>query len=231
MKKERGNFWFGRDDFSSAIHCYRRAAELLDATDDEMNLLHSPSVLSKDQPATHTLQSDTQEHEEYLSQMKQTIRELIDLRATAFNNLAAAQMKSQAFDQALKSVNSSLDLKPDNVKALYRKGKILAARNEFAEAIECLKSASKLEPESRTIMQEMSLLASKRKQEIANERKLYQKMLRVDPNSANSVTGNTNRSKWLPNVLSSATFRTHGLLLLACSAVILGIFVFYVTSI
>ena len=42
-----------------------------------------------------------------------------------YNNLAAAQMKTQAYDAALKSVESVLSCQPQNVKALFRKGSIV----------------------------------------------------------------------------------------------------------
>ena len=239
MKKERGNFWFSRNDFSSAMHCYRRAVEFLDATEDEMQLLHSnePSagrVSQEGADCEETESSATKaEQGDSLSHLKPLIRELIDLRATAFNNLAAAQMKADIFDQALKSVNSALDLSPGNVKALYRKGKILAAKKDFVEAIECLKLAAQLEPESRLIAQELSSLAAKRKQEIANERKLYQKMLRVDPTSPTAMSEKqSNWTKWMPNLLNSSSVSASrfGLLLATCSAVILGIVIFYTKS-
>src|SRR2546422_574467 len=66
------------------------------------------------------------------------ISNLVSLRSICYNNLAAAQIKVDALDQALKSVTSSLDLNPNNVKALYRKCKILASKGELTEAIEVL---------------------------------------------------------------------------------------------
>jgi FK506-binding protein 8 len=42
-----------------------------------------------------------------------------------YNNLAAAQMKIKAYDTALQSVANVLRCQPKNVKALFRKGKVL----------------------------------------------------------------------------------------------------------
>lgn len=39
------------------------------------------------------------------------------------NNMAAAQLKSEAYDAALSSVENVLRYQPKNVKALFRKGK------------------------------------------------------------------------------------------------------------
>lgn len=41
-----------------------------------------------------------------------------------YNNMAAAQMKIQAWDQALKSLENVLNCQPNNIKALYRKGSV-----------------------------------------------------------------------------------------------------------
>jgi FK506-binding protein 8 len=42
-----------------------------------------------------------------------------------YNNLAAAQMKIKAYDTALQSVENVLRCQPNNVKAVFRKGKVL----------------------------------------------------------------------------------------------------------
>ena len=42
-----------------------------------------------------------------------------------YNNLAAAQMKIKAYDAALQSVENVLRCQPNNVKAVFRKGKVL----------------------------------------------------------------------------------------------------------
>lgn len=170
-KKERGNFWFARNEYNSAVTCYRRAIEFLDAQEEEMKFLHEST-------------SDVDQTSE---QLKNQIRKLIELRAVAFNNLAAAQMKTDAYDQALTSVNNSLQLNEKNVKALFRKSKILSAKGELADAIEALRAAISLEPNSRSLQSELNKLASQRKQELQKERKMYQKMLQVTPESNGHV--------------------------------------------
>lgn len=52
------------------------------------------------------------------------LQALLEDRMKVYNNLAAAQMKTQAYDAALKSVESVLSCQPQNVKALFRKGSI-----------------------------------------------------------------------------------------------------------
>lgn len=52
------------------------------------------------------------------------LQELLETRVKVYNNLAAAQMKISAFDVALLSVDNVLRCQPENVKALFRKGKV-----------------------------------------------------------------------------------------------------------
>lgn len=52
------------------------------------------------------------------------LRSLLDDRIKAYNNMAAAQMKQGAYDAALTSVETVLNCQPNNVKALFRKGKV-----------------------------------------------------------------------------------------------------------
>lgn len=40
------------------------------------------------------------------------------------NNLAASQLKLDHFEAALKSCNMVLEQQPENIKALFRKGKV-----------------------------------------------------------------------------------------------------------
>lgn len=81
-----------------AIQSYRRALEYLDET--EGGIVFDP------EPSTDELQ------------------DLLEDRIKVYNNLAQAQMKISAFDTALKSIDHVLLCSPDNIKALFRKGKV-----------------------------------------------------------------------------------------------------------
>lgn len=52
------------------------------------------------------------------------LQSLLEDRMKVFNNLTAAQIKTQAYDAALKSVENVLACQPLNIKALFRKGNI-----------------------------------------------------------------------------------------------------------
>lgn len=50
--------------------------------------------------------------------------ELLDVRVKCLNNMAASQLKLDHYDAALKSCVSALEHQPDNIKALFRMGKV-----------------------------------------------------------------------------------------------------------
>jgi hypothetical protein len=64
----------------------------------------------------------------YVCDMQETeaeLRGLMEDCLKVYNNLAAAQMKIKAYDVALQSVENVLRCQPNNVKAVFRKGKVL----------------------------------------------------------------------------------------------------------
>lgn len=79
------------------------------------------------------------------------LQEILEDRIKTHNNLAIAQMKVSAWEAALKSVDTVLACKPDNVKALFRKGMILEKKGQVNDAIPLLQRAATLDPENRAI--------------------------------------------------------------------------------
>ncbi|XP_054835894.1 peptidyl-prolyl cis-trans isomerase FKBP8 isoform X2 [Eublepharis macularius] len=77
--------------------------------------------------------------------------ELLDVKVKCLNNLAASQLKLDHYEAALRSCNQVLEQQPDNIKALFRKGKVLAQQGRYSEAIPILKAALKLEPSNKAI--------------------------------------------------------------------------------
>uniref|UniRef100_A0A671K547 peptidylprolyl isomerase n=1 Tax=Sinocyclocheilus anshuiensis TaxID=1608454 RepID=A0A671K547_9TELE len=75
--------------------------------------------------------------------------EVNDYQVKCLNNLAAAQLKLGQSDEALHTSRDVLFLDPQNVKALFRKGKLLSDKGEYEEAMENLKKALKLEPSTK----------------------------------------------------------------------------------
>ncbi|CAH1389110.1 unnamed protein product [Nezara viridula] len=146
-KKERGNWWYSRDENTLAINCYRRALDYLDDTDI---------------PEPHN---------------EEDVHKLLEERLKTYNNLGAAQMKVSAFDAALMSVNNVLTAQPTNVKALFRKAKILKEKGELQESINVIKLALSHEPDSQALQQELSSLMAAQRKVNSKQRELYKKMM------------------------------------------------------
>jgi FK506-binding protein 8 len=155
-KRERGNYYFERQEFNSAIQLYRRALEYLDESEGGIT---TPTTDGDLEPTNAQLQ------------------ELLEDRIKVYNNMTIAQMKIEAFDAALKSVDNVLSCQPNNVKALFRKGKILEEKADVEGAIQFLRKAANLDPGSKPIQNELCRLLLKSKREARNEKDLYQKML------------------------------------------------------
>ncbi|XP_073542481.1 peptidyl-prolyl cis-trans isomerase FKBP8 isoform X1 [Phyllobates terribilis] len=60
--------------------------------------------------------------------------ELLDVKMKCLNNLAASQLKLDHFEAALKSCNMVLEQQPENIKALFRKGKVMAIQRRTSES-------------------------------------------------------------------------------------------------
>lgn len=71
-----------------------------------------------------TIRNYLKNYKHYFQFTNDQLQELLETRVKVYNNLAAAQMKISAFDVALTSVDNVLRCQPENVKALFRKGKV-----------------------------------------------------------------------------------------------------------
>ncbi|XP_029356132.1 peptidyl-prolyl cis-trans isomerase FKBP8 [Echeneis naucrates] len=121
--------------------------------------------------------------------------ELIDVKVKCLNNMAASQLKLDHYDAALKSCVSALAHQPENIKALFRMGKVLALQGEYTEAIQTLRKALKLEPTNKTIHAELSKLVKKHSEQRGAEQAMYKKML-GNPSSGSSIQKHQAKSSW-----------------------------------
>uniref|UniRef100_A0A1B6F5A3 peptidylprolyl isomerase n=1 Tax=Cuerna arida TaxID=1464854 RepID=A0A1B6F5A3_9HEMI len=170
-KKERGNYWYSRKEHTLAIQCYWRALEYL----------NDHEVLSSEETEIDEVHS------------------LLEDQIIVYNNLAAAQMKNRAFDSALQAVDNVLSRQPNNVKALFRKGKVLAAKGETEEGILLLKKTLILDPDNTQAKNELTQLLARQKKDMEQQRKLYKKMLGSEinkPTEKRSLSPSREVRKW-----------------------------------
>lgn len=59
----------------------------------------------------------------------------MDVKVKCLNNMAASQLKLDHYDAAFKSCVAALAHQPDNIKALFRMGKVKAALTTTASAL------------------------------------------------------------------------------------------------
>ncbi|GAA6225512.1 peroxisomal membrane protein 11A isoform X1 [Lates japonicus] len=133
QKRERGNFHFQREEYSMAARAYCMALDVL-------------TTRSRDGSDGGV---DAEEEE------------VRDYRVKCLNNMAASQLKLEQYDEALHTSRDVLTLEPNNVKALFRTGKLLSDKGEYKEAMEVLKKALKLEPATKAIHVELSKLVKR----------------------------------------------------------------------
>lgn len=159
-KRLRGNFWFERSDYQLAIQCYKKALEYYDGfVTEEWDEMDGDNPK---QPALLQQPSDAEMMEDHVK---------------VHNNLAMAHMKVSAWNEALKSVDEVLTCQPENVKALFRKAKIVEAKGDVNAGIVLLQTALALETENKAIQNEISRMMLKSKREAGIEKDLFLKMV------------------------------------------------------
>ncbi|GAA30660.2 peptidyl-prolyl cis-trans isomerase FKBP8, partial [Clonorchis sinensis] len=127
QKRERGNYYYRREEYAFAVNSYNKALKLL-------------SVPTANQSTERTAS---------------TSELLEELEIKLLNNLAATQLKIQAYDAAVKSCNAVLQRDPRNFKALFRKGKALLEQAEVDEAIPILRLVHEMVPSSSMVASEL----------------------------------------------------------------------------
>ncbi|XP_074594798.1 peptidyl-prolyl cis-trans isomerase zonda [Brevipalpus obovatus] len=178
-KKERGNYFFKRSEWSSSISAYKRAIEFLNTDTGEV--------------------TEVKDDQELLDKV-------VEFRAVCHNNLAQALMKIESYDQALESVNLALEINEKNSKALFRKGKILEIKGELQDAVTIWEAACQLEPDNVMFKRELEKVRRERKKQLADEKIMFRRMLELPDTKSGKSSENsklisqrvgTRLSKWL----------------------------------
>ncbi|CAL4120323.1 unnamed protein product, partial [Meganyctiphanes norvegica] len=177
-KRERGNFWFNREEYTMAIQCYSACLDFFDDAE-----------------------------EEYGEEVRDEVKPILEERLKALNNLAATQIKLESYDVAVRSLDTILKCQPENVKALYRKGKCLGVQGKYKEAEELLRKACSLEPASRLLHQELAKVRERVREEAESQKSLYRRMLGLkNEPKANPKKGSANEQNY--PVLTSFHMKT-----------------------
>ncbi|XP_018319727.1 peptidyl-prolyl cis-trans isomerase FKBP8 isoform X2 [Agrilus planipennis] len=156
-KRERGNWWYGRGENQIAIQCYRRALDYLDEVE---------GGIKQPLPDGEKQVTDAE------------LQKLLEDRINVCNNMAAAQIKLELFDAALQSLQTVLRCQPENVKALYRKAKVLRAKNDLNGAMQILQKANKIEPKNVDIQKEILSIQGLLQKQKNSEKELARRMFK-----------------------------------------------------
>merc|ERR1739848_423346 len=179
-KKDRGDFWYSRQNYTEAVQCYRKAGEFFD---DEKLELEVPI-------------------DRY--QLPQELQDLLEDRLKAYNNLAMAQMKIEAWDSAMAALQQVLKIEPNNEKALYRKSKVLLEKYRTEEALGILRRISRLYPNNSSAKADLLRLTAKQKKNREKEEKISKKMLGLDKYEAEK-----SKEKWYSKYVRNGLFSTN----------------------
>lgn len=196
-KRQMGNFYFRRQDYSTSLKCYNGAMRFLD-TDS------NPISISYDQNQLATLH---------------------DRLIQVLNNIAQVNLHLNKYDNCLMAVENVLKYDRKNEKALFRRGKALYELGKYDKAMETLKLLSQIQRENsggvadkETINQIIRNCETKLANYQKNEKEIYQRMFQPKTTTSivnqqrqtNTINQNTQKNNnWWPYItLASAVIAT-----------------------
>jgi len=101
---------------------------------------------------------------------------LKELKATIYNNMAVVHLKQGKNDRALSDLQFVLSIEPNNVKALFRRGKLFLTQGDLDKARVDLEKVKQLAPTDNEITRELQVLEKKEKEQVARSKKVFSKM-------------------------------------------------------
>jgi len=106
-------------------------------------------------------------------QQDQALREL---KSSVYNNMAVVHLKQGKNDRALTDLKMVLELDGNNVKALFRRGKLWNTIGDIDKSRADLDKAKVLDPNNKEILLEIQSLEKKEKAQAAKQKQIYSKM-------------------------------------------------------
>lgn len=122
-----------------------------------------------------------------------------DMQIRCWNNLAASQLKAGAHKEGLESCERVLKVDPDNVKALFRAGKLLSITStDLDAAVKHLQKAAALKPEEKAIQAELQKTVRRRDRLKQEEREMYRRMVEGRRGTGEEERKKAPRKEWGP---------------------------------
>ncbi len=102
--------------------------------------------------------------------------EAVSLRIALLLNLAACHLKFEQNNHVVSNCTKVLELDPDNLKAIYRRGVALTRMNHLEKAKEEFARAKELEPSNRAVLEQLRMLEAKEKEHMEKYRSAMKAM-------------------------------------------------------
>ena len=105
-----------------------------------------------------TIDEEDDKHDQEKNGNQNFLNNLLQIKSQLYSNMAACQLKNNNYPMAKINCTNCLNIKPENVKALYRRAQAFTMLNDYDEAIQDLNTAGALEPNNSDIKQRLSLV-------------------------------------------------------------------------
>lgn len=91
-----------------------------------------------------------------LLELPDQLKKAADIRLSLANNLAMCCLKTEEFGKAVAFANKALDVEPENVKAIYRRGQGHFGCRDYEDAKTDLLKACKLDPKNKAMRKKLA---------------------------------------------------------------------------
>jgi FK506-binding protein 8 len=119
-----------------------------------------------------------------------------DMHIRCLNNLAAAYLKVERYKESQEACCKVLAKDPENVKALFRYGKVLAIQGELDDSVKILQKALELNPDERAIQVELQKAQKKKERVEREEREMYRRMVQGSSQRPQQTGSRQETSLW-----------------------------------
>jgi len=99
-----------------------------------------------------------------------------EIKVACNNNLAAVQLKEGKIERVISCCTQVLEIEPNNVKALFRRGKAYLGKDNLDKAEDDLNKVASLDPNDKAIQKELVVLKQKSKDQDKKQKKFYANM-------------------------------------------------------
>ena len=147
--KAAGNFFYKRSDVTKAMRKYTKAKKYISLLRESMG--------------------STNEAEE---------AKIRELEVPCCLNIAAVKLKESDFDSALAECDKVLEIDPDNLKAIYRRGQARFGMKEYDLALQDLNFVRRAEPGDKAVAAELARVKKARQASVEKEKSMYGKMFK-----------------------------------------------------